>query len=153
MGAVKHDTHDMYLRLIFGFGFLKEKARKKGKAVVLWWWWLLLSFRRVKRGLISGFMSAEFDLALIGAQLQLWLSSSSTTKVVCSPSHLFFTTALLAVSCMILCFFRQRLILFFHTISMRLRPKRTCSGVECFGSFHIKQRFFYLFLYLRGAHT
>ncbi|XWS34033.1 hypothetical protein CRYUN_Cryun21dG0004900 [Craigia yunnanensis] len=46
-------------------------------------------------------MSAEFDLALIGAQLQLCLLSST---IVCS--HLF-TTALLAVSCMILCFYRQ----------------------------------------------
>ncbi|WRX15237.1 hypothetical protein QQP08_007724 [Theobroma cacao] len=92
-------------------------------------------------------MSAEFDLALIGAQLQLWLSSSTT---VCS---LLFTIALLAVSCMILCFYRQRLNLVFSTVSMRLRPKRTCSGVVCFGGFHIKQRFFYLLLFLRGAHT
>ncbi|XWS69775.1 hypothetical protein CRYUN_Cryun04dG0207500 [Craigia yunnanensis] len=92
-------------------------------------------------------MSAELDLALIGAQLQLWLSSS---KIV--SSHLF-TTALLAVSCMILCLYRQRLNLVFPTVSMRLRSKRTCSGVECFGGFHIKQRFFYLFLFLRGAHT
>ncbi|XVE91422.1 hypothetical protein REPUB_Repub01dG0008200 [Reevesia pubescens] len=94
-------------------------------------------------------MSAEFDLALIGAQLQLWLSSSTT--IVCS--HLFTSAFLLAVSCMILCFSRQRLNLVFPTVSMRLRPKRTCSGVECFGCFHIKQRFFYLFLFLRGDHT
>ncbi|XWS23244.1 hypothetical protein CRYUN_Cryun29cG0104800 [Craigia yunnanensis] len=92
-------------------------------------------------------MSAEFDLALIGAQLKLWLSSST---IVCS--HLL-TTALLAVSCMILCFYRQRLNLVFPTVSMRLRPKRTCSGVKCFGGFHIKQRFLYLLLFLRGAHT
>ncbi|XVE53304.1 hypothetical protein DITRI_Ditri02bG0193300 [Diplodiscus trichospermus] len=93
-------------------------------------------------------MSAEFGLALIGAQLQLWRSSST---VICS--YRLFTTALLAVSCMILCFYRQRLNLVFPTVSMRLRPKRTCSGVECFGGFHIKQRFFYLFLFLRGDHT
>ncbi|KAL4384448.1 hypothetical protein GQ457_15G005090 [Hibiscus cannabinus] len=104
--------------------------------------------RAVKGRLIRGFMSAEFDLALIGAQLQLCFSSSSTT--VCA--RLFFT-ALLAVSCMILCFSRQRLNLVFPAVSMRLRPKKTCSGVECFGGFHIKQRVFYLFLFLRGAHT
>ncbi|XVF86009.1 hypothetical protein PTKIN_Ptkin17bG0166400 [Pterospermum kingtungense] len=92
-------------------------------------------------------MSAEFDLALIGAQLQLWLSSST---IVCS--HLF-TSALLAVSCTILCFYGQRPSFLFPAVSMRLRPKRTCSGVECFGSFHIKQRIFYLFLFLRGDHT
>ncbi|GMI99916.1 hypothetical protein HRI_003660900 [Hibiscus trionum] len=90
-------------------------------------------------------MSAEFDLALIGAQLQLCFSSSTI-------SILFFT-ALLAVSCMILCFFGQRLNLVLPAVSMRLRPKKTCSGVVCFGGFHIKQRVFYLFLFLRGAHT
>lgn len=26
--------------------------------------------------------------------------------------------------------------------SMRLRSKRTCSGVECFGAFHLKRFFF-----------
>ncbi|KAG4116460.1 hypothetical protein ERO13_D12G170800v2 [Gossypium hirsutum] len=93
-------------------------------------------------------MSAEFDLALIGAQLQLCFSSSTTT--VCAR---LFITALLAVSCMILCFYRQRLNIVFSTVSMRLRPKKSCSGVESFGGFHIKQRFFYLFLFLRGAHT
>ncbi|KAB1999845.1 hypothetical protein ES319_D12G189300v1 [Gossypium barbadense] len=93
-------------------------------------------------------MSAEFDLALIGAQLQLCFSASTTT--VCAR---LFITALLAVSCMILCFYRQRLNIVFSTVSMRLRPKKSCSGVESFGGFHIKQRFFYLFLFLRGAHT
>ncbi|XVF43047.1 hypothetical protein PTKIN_Ptkin02bG0009500 [Pterospermum kingtungense] len=93
-------------------------------------------------------MSAEFDLALIGAQLQLWLSSSTIVS-----SQFFVTASLLAVSCMILCFFRQSLNLVFPSVSMRLRSKRTCSGVECFGGFHIKQRFFYLFLFLRGDHT
>ncbi|XWS64314.1 hypothetical protein CRYUN_Cryun06bG0175600 [Craigia yunnanensis] len=91
-------------------------------------------------------MSAEFDLALIGAQLQLWLSSST---IVCF--HLF-TTASLAVSCMILCFYRQRLNLVFPTVSMRLRSQRICSGVECFGGVHLK-RLLYLFLFMRGAHT
>ncbi|XVE85936.1 hypothetical protein DITRI_Ditri17bG0131900 [Diplodiscus trichospermus] len=92
-------------------------------------------------------MSAEFDLALIGAQLQLWLSSSTIVY-----SHLF-STALLAVFRMILCFYWQRLNLVFPTVSMLLRPIRTCFGVTCFGGFHIKQRFFYLLLFLRGARS
>ncbi|GMJ05688.1 hypothetical protein HRI_004238000 [Hibiscus trionum] len=90
-------------------------------------------------------MSAEFDLALIGAQLQLCFSPKST--IVCA--RLFFT-ALLAVSFTILCFFRQRLNPVFPAVSMRLRPKKTCSGLKCFEGFHIKQRFFFLFLFLRG---
>ncbi|KAI4381438.1 hypothetical protein MLD38_007508 [Melastoma candidum] len=36
--------------------------------------------------------------------------------------------------------------------SMRLRPKRTCSEVVCFGGFHLN-RFFSLFLFLRGGLT
>ncbi|WOH07708.1 hypothetical protein DCAR_0727141 [Daucus carota subsp. sativus] len=40
----------------------------------------------------------------------------------------------------------------FVTVSMRLRPKRTCSGVECFGGFVI-MKYFYLFLFLRGPFT
>ncbi|KAK4785336.1 hypothetical protein SAY86_002025 [Trapa natans] len=36
--------------------------------------------------------------------------------------------------------------------SMRLRPKRTCSGVKCFGGFHIK-RLFYFSMFTRGGLT
>ncbi|KAL7240450.1 hypothetical protein ACSBR2_006159 [Camellia fascicularis] len=73
-------------------------------------------------------MSARSDLAVIGAPLQLCLSFASVFLALCM---------------------RQ---LCFPTVSMPLRPKRTCSGVECFGGFHIK-RFFYLFLFLRGPLT
>lgn len=38
------------------------------------------------------------------------------------------------------------------SVSMPLRPKRTCSGVECFGGFHIT-RFIHLFIFLREAFT
>ncbi|KAJ0038229.1 hypothetical protein Pint_23273 [Pistacia integerrima] len=88
-------------------------------------------------------MSAGFALALIGAPLKLWFSISSISLVV----------AVVALCCMLLCSFRQRLNLVFPSVSMRLMPRRTCSGVECFGDFHIKQRFFYLFLFLRGDFT
>ncbi|GAA0171330.1 hypothetical protein LIER_25386 [Lithospermum erythrorhizon] len=36
-------------------------------------------------------------------------------------------------------------------VQMRLRPIRTCSGVQCFGGFHIKR--LNLFLFLRGPLT
>ncbi|KAG6579195.1 hypothetical protein SDJN02_21817 [Cucurbita argyrosperma subsp. argyrosperma] len=85
-------------------------------------------------------MSAGFDLAVIGALLQLCFSSSSSS--------------LLLSCCMILCCFKQSLNLVFPSVSMRFRPKRTCSGVKCFGAFHIK-RFssFILLLFRRGGFT
>ncbi|GLT91797.1 hypothetical protein SLE2022_096690 [Rubroshorea leprosula] len=91
-------------------------------------------------------MSAGFGLALIGAPLRLCFSSSSAiySRLLC---------ALVALYCAILCLYEQGLNLVFPSVSMRLRPKRTCSGVECFGCFHVIQRFFYLFLFLIGAHT
>ncbi|KAL8224352.1 hypothetical protein R6Q57_019827 [Mikania cordata] len=73
-------------------------------------------------------------LAVIGAPLKL-----------CCLSHLFL--------CSVLCWCSQQgYLLCFPTVSMRLRPKRTCSGVECFGGFHIN-RLFDLFLFLRGPAT
>ncbi|KAL6350983.1 hypothetical protein AAG906_031569 [Vitis piasezkii] len=87
---------------------------------------------RLKRG----FMSAEFVLVVIGALLQLWRICFSV----------FY------VHCMLLLCLQQRTNLVFPSISMRLRPRRTCSGVKCFGGFHIK-RFFYRFLFLREALT
>ncbi|CAK9313631.1 unnamed protein product [Citrullus colocynthis] len=80
-------------------------------------------------------MSAGFDLAVIGALLQLCFSS------------------LLLSCCMILCSFKQSLNLVFSSVSMRLRPKRTCSGVKCFGAFHIKRFSFLLLLFRRGGFT
>ncbi|KAK3013672.1 hypothetical protein RJ639_009642 [Escallonia herrerae] len=81
-------------------------------------------------------MSAGSELAAIGAHLKLWIS-------------VIFVNLCMQQLC---CFFQQSFSLCFPTVSMRLRPKRTCSGVECFGGFHIK-RFFYLFLFLRGPLT
>ena len=60
-----------------------------------------------KGGCGSGFMSAGFDLFLIGALLQLWL----------------FTIATLSLF-LALCCFRQSLNLVHPSVSMRLRPKR-----------------------------
>ncbi|KAG6765853.1 hypothetical protein NC651_020490 [Populus alba x Populus x berolinensis] len=81
-------------------------------------------------------MSAEFDLALVGVQLQLWILS------------LIAKTSVVASCCCLLCYMllgclQQRLNLVYSAISMPLRPIRTCS----FGAF------FYLFLFLRGALT
>lgn len=94
------------------------------------------------------FMSAGFELVVIGAPLlqqqQLWLSSSFSS---------FLTTSVFFVRCMLLlCCFQQSINLCFPSASMRLRPRRTCSGVVCFGGFHIK-RFQSLFLFLRGPLT
>ncbi|KAI3816507.1 hypothetical protein L1987_16206 [Smallanthus sonchifolius] len=64
---------------------------------------------------------------------------------LCFPITLFI--------CSVLCWCSQQgFLLCFPTVSMRLRPKRTCSGVECFGGFHIN-RLFELFLFLRGNLT
>ncbi|CAI9296758.1 unnamed protein product [Lactuca saligna] len=65
-----------------------------------------------------GFMSAG-SLNLIGAPLKLCISFA---LFICSY---------------LCCFTQQSLLLCVPTVSMRLRPKRTCSGVECFGGFHI----------------
>ncbi|KGN45959.1 hypothetical protein Csa_005610 [Cucumis sativus] len=76
-------------------------------------------------------MSAGFDLAVIGALLQLCFSSLL----------------------LILGSFKQSLNLLFSSVSMRLRPKRTCSGVKCFGAFHIKRFSFLLLLFRKGGFT
>lgn len=84
-------------------------------------------------------MSAGSKLAAIGAQLKLCISFSCV----------FFSLCMLQQLC---CLFQQWIHFFFPTVSMRLRPKRTCSGIEFFGGFHIK-KFCYLLLFLRGPHT
>ncbi|KAL8120880.1 hypothetical protein AgCh_017890 [Apium graveolens] len=74
-------------------------------------------------------MSAGFQLVSISALFSFLVS---------------FASVFLALgSCL-----RQLIV----TFSMRLRPKRTCSGVECFGGFVI-MKYFYLFLFLRGPFT
>lgn len=84
-------------------------------------------------------MSAGSKSGAIGAQLKLCISFSCV----------FFSLCMLQQLC---CLFQQWIHLFFPTVSMRLRPKRTCSGIEFFGGFHIK-KFCYLLLFLRGPHT
>ncbi|GMH01886.1 hypothetical protein Nepgr_003725 [Nepenthes gracilis] len=81
-------------------------------------------------------MSARSASVVIAVpSLRLWLSSSSF-----SPLFL------------LCCYIRPSVCLCFRPVSMRLRPKRTCSGVECFGGFHIK-RYSNLFLFLRETLT
>lgn len=78
-------------------------------------------------------MSANFNLAVIRAPLKLLIS-------VCSVS---FAQQILCCDC-----HQQGVSLFLSAVSMRLRPKRTCSGVVCFGGFHIN-RFLHPILLLR----
>jgi len=141
--------------------FLLAKLRERG--------------RTLERGfsvLRSGFMSAEFDLALVGVQLKLWiLSLIAKTFVVASCCCL--------LCYMLLCCLQQRLNLVYSAISMPLRPKRyvffpfllTCdmffwdlwmflvsfwNGFVGFSRFCRTcsfGAFFYLFLFLRGALT
>ncbi|KVH97629.1 hypothetical protein Ccrd_000292 [Cynara cardunculus var. scolymus] len=75
--------------------------------------------------------------------------SASSLAEIGAPLKLWITFALL-IWCYspLCCFSQQRFHLRLPTVSMRLRPKRTCSGVECFGAFHI-QGFSSLFLFLR----
>nr|GLL43431.1 hypothetical protein CDL12_22225 [Ipomoea trifida] len=53
------------------------------------------------------------------------------------------SSALLIDLCMqrilLCCALKQITAVFDQTVSMRLRPRRTCSGGECFGGFHIKR--------------
>ncbi|KAI3778956.1 hypothetical protein L2E82_08346 [Cichorium intybus] len=77
--------------------------------------------------------------------------SAGSLTLIGAPLKLCFSFALFICS-YLCCFAQQSLLLRFPTVSMRLRPKRTCSGVECFGGFHIN-RLFDLFLFLRGPLT
>ncbi|KAK4399941.1 hypothetical protein Sango_1100200 [Sesamum angolense] len=103
--------------------------------------------RRRRRELIEtrrfgarDFMSASSDLAVVfGAPLKLCFSSVSSFSAQCMRKSLC-------------CALQQSTHFFFPTVSMRLRPKRTCSGVECFGGYHIN-RLFNIFLFLRGPLT
>ncbi|TKY50827.1 hypothetical protein E2542_SST22333 [Spatholobus suberectus] len=87
-------------------------------------------------------MSSGFILAVIGAPLKLFIVyvfvSFVLTLFACSSC------------CMLHCILNHNIVS--PSVSMRLRPKRTCCGVECFGGFHI-QRFSYLFIFLRGDFT
>lgn len=89
-------------------------------------------------------MSAGFDLVIRRAsQEQLWLSSVQSHQ-----SLAFFIIFIINSS---LCL-QHQLCQGLQAASMRLRSKRTGSGVECFGAFHI-HRFLYMFLFFRGALT
>ncbi|KAF8080792.1 hypothetical protein N665_0922s0006 [Sinapis alba] len=79
-------------------------------------------------------MSAVSESALILSLFHV----SSPTRSSSTSSALFFglTTVLTA-----LCFCsKQRLVLEVPSLSMGVRPKRTCSGVEVFGGFHKRQK-------------
>ncbi|KAK9060012.1 hypothetical protein SSX86_020716 [Deinandra increscens subsp. villosa] len=68
-----------------------------------------------------------------------------------APLNLCISSALFI--CSVFCWYSQQgFLLCFQTVSMLLRPKRTCSGAECFGGFHIN-RLFDLFLFFRGNLT
>lgn len=85
-------------------------------------------------------MSAGSDLAVVfGDSLKLGFSYISSSSAHCMRKSLC-------------CKLQQSAHFFFPTVSMRLRPKRTCSGVECFGGYHIN-RLFHLFLFFRGFLT
>ncbi|CDP00612.1 unnamed protein product [Coffea canephora] len=90
-------------------------------------------------------MSARFQSSFenIGALLKklCWISVSSAVLLLAINNQKSLCSAN-----------RRSSSLLFPTASMRLRPKRTCSGVECFGGFHIK-RYLSLFLFFRGPHT
>ncbi|CAI0459145.1 unnamed protein product [Linum tenue] len=105
-------------------------------------------------------MSAGFNLAVIGAPLKLsCISISASAKVIVSVVVSSLSSAVAGPSrcCrprfIQLCCPQQRTAPRSSVDSMRLRPKRTSSGiVECFGGFHIN-RFSHLFLFLRGGLT
>ncbi|KHN05571.1 hypothetical protein glysoja_035771 [Glycine soja] len=87
-------------------------------------------------------MSSWFILAVIGAPLKLF--------IVYAFVSFFLTLFVCYCCCMLHCILSHNTVNL--PVSMRLRPKRTCCGVECFGGFHI-QRFSYLFIFLRGDFT
>ncbi|KAF8094036.1 hypothetical protein N665_0371s0018 [Sinapis alba] len=82
----------------------------------------------------AGFESKAVILSLLNISCLISSSSSSsTTRSKSCLAALHFCS-------------KQRLVLESPSLSMRLRPKRTCSGVEVFGGFHIKQQKFSFFI-------
>ncbi|KAL8161323.1 hypothetical protein V2J09_012812 [Rumex salicifolius] len=63
-------------------------------------------------------MSDKSELLIVFHSLKLWLIALHCVQVLC-------------------CFTKQSVLLCFSLSSMRLMPRRTCSGVEFFGGFHI----------------
>lgn len=101
-----------------------------------------------KKGQASGgFMSSGFILAVIGAPLKLSIVYVSFSLFL-NLSEFVFSG--FASWCMLRGILSHNSVK--PSVSMRLRPKRTCCGVECYGGFHI-QRFSYLFIFLRGDFT
>ncbi|KAG2401191.1 uncharacterized protein HKW66_Vig0197730 [Vigna angularis] len=90
-------------------------------------------------------MSSGFILAVIGAPLKLSKICVSFSLFSILSEIVFF-----ASWCMLSCVLCDNIVK--PSVSMRLRSKRTCCGVECYGCFHI-QRFSYLFIFLRGDLT
>ncbi|EOA38921.1 hypothetical protein CARUB_v10011319mg [Capsella rubella] len=81
-------------------------------------------------------MSALSESAVILSLFQVSFTNQSSP----SSSVLFFGLTLTAVLNALRFCSKQRLILEVPSISMGLRLKRTCSGVEVFGGFHEKQK-------------
>ncbi|KAL1568444.1 hypothetical protein AAHA92_00059 [Salvia divinorum] len=86
-------------------------------------------------------MSASFDLAAV-------FGAPSSKLCFSSSSSLFSAHCMRESLC---CLPQQSALSLVPTVSMRLRPKRTSSGVQCFGGYHINR--FNLFLFLRGPLT
>ncbi|CAH8358853.1 unnamed protein product [Eruca vesicaria subsp. sativa] len=85
-------------------------------------------------------MSAEFDSKALILSL-----INNISCLISSPSCLKPGLAAASLNAFDFCV-KQRLVLESPSLSMRLRPKRTCSGVEVFGGFHIKQQKFSFFI-------
>ncbi|CAA0825607.1 Ethylene-responsive transcription factor ERF118 [Striga hermonthica] len=75
-------------------------------------------------------MSASFDSAIVVSEAPVKLCSSS-------PSSSFGGRTRKSLCCGL----QQSSFSLYPTVSMRLRPKRTCSGVVCFGGYHINRLF------------
>ncbi|KAG7651013.1 hypothetical protein ISN45_At01g059160 [Arabidopsis thaliana x Arabidopsis arenosa] len=85
-------------------------------------------------------MSAGFESTVILSLIHISSPISSSS----SPSSSSLKSCLL--NALHFCCNKQRLVLETPSLSMRLRPKRTCSSVEVFGGFHIKQQKFSFFI-------
>ncbi|KAI4386467.1 hypothetical protein MLD38_004398 [Melastoma candidum] len=102
-------------------------------------------------------MLAAFLLSFIGAISKLRPTPSLDFGLFVPGFVAGLPVAAAVVGVVVSCFMLLRIPLQRSNLgswaaSMRLRPKRTCFEVVCFGGFHIK-RFVSLFLFLRGDLT
>lgn len=77
-------------------------------------------------------MSVGSELVAIGSQLKHWISFASVFLSICIQLQLF---------CLHLC----------PKVSMRLRPRRTCSGVDCWG-FSYNENFLSFLVFKRASY-